>query len=171
MFVMTKLLSRQNYVCCDETFVTANICRDNTSSNTSSQTRLSRQNTSFAVTKLYLLQQNFCCDKVMFVQTKYFCCDKTFVMTNICHNKQVFVATTVLSWQAYKSFVATKIFYVTFCHNMHTFVMTKDLFCYGKHLFVVCHNKHVCHDKAFVAMRMILVAAPANAALLLPELS
>ena len=52
-------------------------------------------------------------------------------------------------------FVATNIILSqqNFCHDKHTFVVTKDLF---------CHDKHICHDKTFVTTKMILVAAPAN---------
>ena len=44
---------------------------------------------------------NFCGDKIMFVATKYFRRYKTFVATNICCNKHVFVARKVLWRQAY----------------------------------------------------------------------
>ena len=37
-----------------------------------------------------------------------------------------------------------------FCHDKHTFVTTKDVFCDDK------------HDKTIVATKMILVAAPAS---------
>ena len=71
-------------------------CRNKTSVATSMC--LSWQNTSFVVTKVRLLRQNFCCNKITFVTTKYFCRNKTVVATNICRNKNVL-------WQAY------------FCHD------------------------------------------------------
>ena len=71
--------------------------------------------------KVLLRQTHVCCDKsmrrqncrdkIMFVLTKYFCCDKTFVVTNICHDKHMFVAASILlSWQK------------TFCHNKRAFI-------------------------------------------------
>ena len=81
---------------------------------------LSRQNTSFVMTKVCLLRQNFCHDKIMFVATKYFCRDEhmfcrdknTFVVTKhvFCRDKSKLVVTKVLSWQNYllrQMFVAT----------------------------------------------------------------
>ena len=38
--------------------------------------------------------------------------------------------------------------FVKFCNDKHTFVITKDV--------------RVCHDKTFVATKMILVGAPTN---------
>ena len=129
----------------------------------------------FVATKVVL-----CCDKSMLVATKllsrqtYSCCKKTFVATNICRDKHIFVVTicccdkltfvttkhvfcrdksmlvrtTKLSQQ--KNIVATNVLFVQqkFCCSKHTFVMTKDVFCYDKHMFVMT--------------KMILVAAPAN---------
>ena len=65
----------------------------------------------------------------------------TFVTNNLSITNNYFVATNIiLSSQ-------------NFCHDKHTFVVTKDLF---------CRDKHVCRDKTFVTTKMILVAAPAN---------
>ena len=41
-----------------------------------------------------------------------------------------------------------------FCHDKHTFVMTKVMFCRNKHMFVVTNT--------FVTTKIILVAAPTN---------
>ena len=123
-------------------------------------TCLSRQNTSFVVTKVCLLWQKFCFGKHIFVMTN------SFVMTK------------VLSRQAY------------FCLNKHMFVVTKHVFGHDKSMLVIykyllrqkfchsknilswqtyfCHNKslsqqaYFCCDKTFVVTKMILVAAPAN---------
>ena len=64
----------------------------------------------FAMTRIFLSQQRFCCDKHTFVTTKdVFCCDKhTFVTTED-----------------------------VFCCDKHSFVTTKDVFCCDKHMFVV----------------------------------
>ena len=106
---------------------------------------LSWQNTSFVATKVWLPWQNFCCNKIMFVATKYrqkFCRDKhMFVATKVllqqayfCHNKRhllpwqnVFDATKVLSWHNYV------------CHNKY---LSRQNFC-CKHMQArVCHNKN-----------------------------
>ena len=44
---------------------------------------LSWQNTSFVMTKVLLPQQNFCCNKIIFVATKHICSDKTFITTKM----------------------------------------------------------------------------------------
>ena len=50
-------------------------------------------------------------------------------------------------------FVATKhLSRQNICRDKHAFVATKDIFCRNKHVFVV----------TFVAIKIILVAAPAN---------
>ena len=94
MLVVTKVLSRKNYVCRDKTFVATHICRD-------------KQN--FVATKFYacLSRQNtfFCRDKTMLVETKH-----VFVATNICRDKHTFVAkkTNVLCRDKHM-FVATNL--------------------------------------------------------------
>ena len=103
--------------------------------------------------KYHLLsrQKRVCCDKIIFRCDKtYACRDKSFLATNtfssrqhFCRNKQNFVATKVLSQQAYfccantclsrqnTSFVATKVclsrqHLCIFCRHK-TFVATKNL--------------------------------------------
>ena len=110
----------------------------------------------------FLLQQNFCCNKhvfvmtntylsqenISFVMTKTCFCNKSFVMTKLCLLQQTCVCHD-------KTFVATNI-----CHNKHNFVATR---CVLSQQMCVCHDKHVfCGDKTFVATKMMLVAAPAN---------
>ena len=80
----------------------------------------------------------FVVTKVCFlsVVTKVLLRQKCFVTTKLL-SQEIFVKTNlILSWQQ-------------LCHDKHIFVATKDVFC-------------VCHDKTFVATKMILVAAPAN---------
>ena len=86
---------------------------------------LSRQNTSFVMINVCLARQKLCRNKI--VATKYFCC-----------NKHVFVATNVLSWQAY-------------------FVTTKDMFC---HDTCLSWQTRVCRDKHVFVVTKILAAAP-----------
>ena len=95
--------------------------------------------------KVCLSQQKFCHDKInvcTFVASKIFCCDK--------HN---FVATKILSQQM-------------FCFGRDTLVMTKEVFCRDKSMLVatelLSRQTCVCHDKTFVAIKMILVAALTN---------
>ena len=59
----------------------------------------------FAVTKVSLSQQNFCCSKIMFVVTNI-SCDKS------CYNKNMLRQ--------------------KFCRDKNTFVVTKDTFCHDK---------------------------------------
>ena len=80
-----SFLSRQKFCLNKHGFVIANTC-------------LFQQNMSFVATKVCLLRQNFCRDKIVFVVTKYFCCDKTmFVATKYfccdktCRDKHTFV--------------------------------------------------------------------------------
>ena len=136
MLVATKLLSWQNYVCCNKSFVVTNTCRDRHV---------------LVESKLFCLDKHtfvtpkdvFCHDKHMFVTQKYACHDKTkiFVVTSFvvakifCCDKHNSVATKLLSWQAY--------------------------FCRGKRC-VLSQQTRVCRDKTFVMTKMILVAAPAN---------
>ena len=69
------------------------------------KTCLLRQNTSFVVIKVCLLQNIFVTKRLS--GQAYFCRDKTFVATNVCHEKY-------LSRQK-------------FCCNKHNFVMTNVL--------------------------------------------
>jgi len=91
----------------------------------------------------------------VFVMTKYFCHDKTFVVTNICRDKPMFVVTKVLSQQAY------------FCRNTSLLLLRQTHVCCDKSKLVatkpllwqnyvdrllswqkyVCHDKHFCCDK------------------------
>ena len=129
---------------------------------------LSRQNTC-------LSQQKYACsDKIMFVATKvlsrqaYVCHDKRLVLsreTRVCCDKRMLVATKLLLSQNYvfgdkyfslQTFCRDRIYFFATIFSQqnlfddkHTFVATKDVFC-------------VCHDKTFVATKMILVAAPTN---------
>ena len=87
-------------------------------------------------------------DKSMVFATKlYFCRSKTFVMTNIsrdkhaCHDKTFVATNTCLLRQK-------------FCHDKHTFVATKDVFCLDKRMFAATNYK------TFVPTKIILVAAP-----------
>ena len=78
-----------------------------------------------AATKLCLSQQNtFVMTKVLLRQA-YFCCNKrrVFPWQKTCLSQHIFVVMKVLSQQTY------------FCRDMHTFVMTKDVFCSDKHVF------------------------------------
>ena len=77
-------------------------------------TCLSQQNRSFVATKVWLLRQNFCRNKIFFSQNifylsrqnmsfvaiklrKYhFCRDKSFFATNVCLSRQMFVGTNVI---------------------------------------------------------------------------
>ena len=102
----------------------------------------------------------FCCDKYVFlstntwhvfVTTKYvFCRDKsTLVMTKLWLSQQnilvifwsymsrqntSFVETKLCMYHfcCNKTFVMTKLSPQTFCHDEHTFVTTKDVFCHNK---------------------------------------
>ena len=92
----------------------------------------------------FLLRQKFCCDK----RWTYACCDKTFDVTklclsqqNICHDKHNRVTTNFC------------------CCDKHNFVTTKVLLWHA----YFCHDKKcVCHDRSFLATKLILVAAPSN---------
>ena len=98
---------------------------------------LSRQNTSFVATKVFLprqtllLRQNYVCRNT----TRQNCLSRQpFVATNttkLCLSRQLFVVTNVLSRQNYV------------CLDKHSFVATKDVFC-------VCRDKHV-----FVATKLL----------------
>ena len=110
----------------------------------------------------------------------HFCGNKSSVMTNVLVMTNMF-----LSWQN-MSFVMTKVcslqqnlswqifvminmcLWQKFCHHKHTFVMTKDMFCHDKILFVatnICCDKKFVTTKIlsyFVATKIILLTAPAN---------
>ena len=93
MLAATKLLSQQNYICCDHFCC----CCDKNFVMTS--ILLSWQKTCFVVTKVSLSQQNYVCrDK--YLLREIFCCNE-----NVCHDKS-FVATTILLLQQNTSFVA-----------------------------------------------------------------
>ena len=82
-------------------------------------------------------------------QQMHACRVKTFVTTELCLSQQnIFVATKLLLWQ-------------NFCHDKHTFVITKDMFCHDKHMFVVTKIS-LSWQNFFVATEMIPVAAPAS---------
>ena len=92
----------------------------------------------FVATKVCLLQQNFCHDKIVccdkYLSRQKFCCDK-----HICFSQQ-----TLFYW------------------DKHIFVETKDVFCRNKRTFVAINmclsqQKFYCNKK-----KKILVAAPAN---------
>ena len=128
---------------------------------------LSQQNMSFVTTKLCLLWQNFCHDKIMSVATQllsqqtHVCHDKSFVSTSIwthvCHNKIMFVTTNICCDK--------------FCRDKNilsrqTIVFTTKLLSQQAYFY--------CDKRCFVATntcllrqisattKMILVAAPTN---------
>ena len=102
---------------------------------------LSWQNMSLVVTKVCLLWQNFYCDKIMFVATKYFCCDKSFVMTKhvFGRDKSMLAVTKLLLWQNYVC--CDKIF------------LLWQKFCRDKYL---SQQTRVCCDKSFVMTSTLL---------------
>ena len=115
--------------------------------------------------------------KVYLSQQTYYCHDKTFVMTNICHSKHNFVATSLLlSWQTHvmKKYAChnNKIVMTNTCLTRQIFVTTK-IFCRNKHNFVrtnILSWQAIRHTVVFVAAKMILVAVPASGnSLLLTE--
>ena len=111
-----------------------------------------------------------CCSKTFVATTLcIFCHDKTFVTTNVGHNKSFVATNTCLSQQ-------------NLCCIMHTFVVTKDVFCHDRHMFVLtklfvvtklcllsqklCHNNHTFVERkevfclcehVFVATKIMLV--------------
>ena len=117
----------------------------------------------------HMCHDKTCRNKSILVTTKlllrqtYFCCDKGFVVTNI-----IFVATKVLSHQAFSlwqntSFVMTKVclsrqnFVTTnMCLSWQVFVATK-IFCHDKHNFVVTNvllqQAYFCHNKRHVLLQ------------------
>ena len=140
----TRVLSRQKYAC-------------------------RHKNPSFVTTKICLPRQNFCCDKIKFVATKYFVAEQKRSDILLRHvfvsTKHVFVAkkqqkttTTCLSQQAY------------FCRDKRCVLSRQTRVCRDKSKLYVCRDKHTfvatkdyfCLDKKIVATKIILVAAPAN---------
>ena len=105
-FVSIKLLSQQAYFCCDKTFIATTICHD----------------------EHILLQQKFCCDKLLLSR-----------QTRVCHDK-----TRLLSQQKYacdkhvfcrdKSFAAASIL----------FVVTKDVCVHACMCLCMCVCVCVC---------------------------
>ena len=86
---------------------------------------------------------------IIFVVTKVLswqsqvCRDKTLVTTKLCMSWQNnFVTSKLLSWQI---FVKTNmcLSWQQFCHDKHTFVMTKDMFVMTK---VSLSRQNFCHD-------------------------
>ena len=122
-----SFLSKQKFCRNKHVFVMTNAC-------------LSLQNMSFVTTKVCLLWQKNCRDKILFVATKLLSW-QIFVTTNTCLLRQ------------------------KFCHGKHTSVVTVDVFCHDKHKFVMtkvslswqkfCRDKHTfvvtkatfCRDK------------------------
>ena len=116
----------------------------------SRQTHLLWQNTSFVMTKVCLLWQNFCHDKHIFVN-KFITANIILLQQNICRDKLTFVMTNV--------FVVTK---HVFCHDKHNFVTTN----FATSLLLswqtcVCHDKthllswqkYACHDKSLLQQK------------------
>ena len=87
----------------------------------------------------------------VFVVTEYFCHDKTFVVTNICRDKPVFVVTKVLSQQAYfcrnTSLLLSRQTHV--CCDKSKLVATKPLSRKNYVYWLLSWQKYVCHDKHF----------------------
>ena len=106
----------------------------------------------------FLLQQNFCFDKHVFVMTKHI----------FCHNKSMLVATKLLSWQTYLCHDKTGCDRYL-CRDKHNFVVTKVLlwqayFCQDKSMLVVTKllswqtvMKNICHDKHNFVMAKVLL--------------
>ena len=135
----------------------------------------------FVATNMCLSQQHVsCCNKSMlvvtFVTVKYFCCNKSFVTTNICCDKHVFVTTKdVLSPQTRVCGDKSKLVARNMCLSQQIFVARKVL---SRQKYVCATSIHlsqqkmcfelrqtqtrVCHDKTFVATKIVLVAATAN---------
>ena len=128
----TRLLSRQMFCHYKHIFVIY-----------SRQTNICHDRHNFVMTKVMSRQAYFCCDKHVFLASKHvFCHD-----TKVCLSQQKFCCdkhVSYLSWQKY--FDMTKVL-------LRQAYLCRDMF---------CRDKHVCHDKTFVAPKMILVAAPAN---------
>ena len=136
-------------------------------------------NTSFVATKVCLLCQKNCREKIslsrqnVFVSTKllsrqiFVATNIIFVLLKFCRDKHTFVAISILLSRQNTcllrqdtSFIATKVFTSRqmFCRDKHSFVATKDVICR------VC----VVFDKTFVATKMILVAVLASDSLYRP---
>ena len=87
---------------------------------------------SFLSREKYACRDIPCCDKIMFVATKYFCRGKTFVTTNIFRDKGNFSARKLLLRQKYacrdKTFVLTNT-----CLSRQNICRDKQNFCRDKH--------------------------------------
>ena len=101
VLVETKLLSQQAYFCHHD------------------------KRLFFVATKVSLLWQNFCHDKIV-------CCLKYLSPQQFCHDKNMFVMTSILLSQ--QSYVCRDRYLLQqkFCCNKNMFVMTKDVFCHDK---------------------------------------
>ena len=101
--VCTGKRSRENKAdCCCVAFLVLVTC-------------LSWKNTSFVMTKICLLWQNFCCNKIMFVATNTYCLSLVMKKHIFCHDKNMLVMPKHLLQQNYV------------CCDKHMFVMTKHL--------------------------------------------
>ena len=78
----------------------------------------------------------------------HFCQDKSFIATNICHDKCVFVMTKVLSQQAY------------FCRDKRCVLSQQTHVCHDKISMLrqnyVCRNKYLSEQNIFVATSILL---------------
>ena len=78
----------------------------------------------------------------------HFCQDKSFIVTNICHDKCVFVMTKVLSQQAY------------FCRDKRHVLSQQTHVCHDKISLswqnYVCRNKYLSEQNIFVATGILL---------------
>ena len=111
----------------------------------------------FCHDKLYLPQQNFCRNHIMYILSWQTCVTTKVLLRqtrlsrqNFCCIMHTFVdKRCVLSWQTHvchdKMFCCNKIMFVTtklcllsqkLCHNNHTFVERKKVFCLREHVFV-----------------------------------
>ena len=125
-----RKLPQVSFLCHDKSFVfvTTNTC-------------LSQRNTSSTVTKVCLLQQNFCRSKIMFVCDKIFLLQQKFCHNKVCLSRQIFVVTIFFGHD--KSFV---------CCDKRS-VTTSILLSW---------QTRVCRNKTSVTTKIILVAAPAK---------
>ena len=128
MFVATKDLFQQAYLCRDE----RRVCRDK---------RFVSTSIFVSGRKTCLSRQKICFNKHICVATKdVFCRDKSMlVATNIFLSRQIFVVAKALSRQTFFS-------RQNVCHDKHTFVTTKDVFSRDNHVTV---ETCICRDKTF----------------------
>ena len=159
MFVVTNVLMQQTHVLSQQKmwFVMTNVF---VATKVLVVTKLLQQ--LFVMTKV-----TFCGDKHTFLWQIFFYDKYTFVVTKdmFWHNKHVFVATKVcLSWQnCHNNYLSWQMFCLLW---WQTFFMTKLLswqvyFCRDTRRVLLWQTR-VCHDKTFVVIKMILVAAPAD---------